>query len=451
MQTFFLVAVSIFAINFAALPALATFEDLGTLPGGDYFVSQALGVSGDGTVVVGSGSIVTIVPGIGVIVDEQAIRWEAGVLTSAKPLFTNHERSIAVAASYDGSVITGVVYRSSPWQGGFVWDAGSLTSLGDLPGGSTWSAGRSISDDGSVIAGSSVDGITDRAIRWDLGTMSNLGTGTGWSYAFGVSGDGVTTVGRQENEGAKRWDDLVMSDLASPPGDFGTVAWGISASGNVIVGRSRQSSGDVAVLWDQGVPALLGVLPGDLTSIAQDASGDGQVVVGDSRDSEGFRQAFIWDQGNGMRALLDVLIDQGENMTGWTLREAKSISDDGTVIVGMGVNPDGRSRGWVATIPEPTPTPTVTPTATPTPFCTPTDASCQNNADCCSNQCSGPGGNKVCQPGPTASPTTTPSATPTSTPTPSATPTPTPAPEPRALTALGSGIAMLALLYRRRR
>ena len=79
------------------------------------------------------------------------------------------------------------------------------------------------------------------------------------------------------------------------------------------------------------------------------------------------------------------------------------------------------------------PGPTPTPTATPTPFCSPAGASCTKNADCCSDQCSGPGGNKVCQPGPT----------------PTATPTPTP--EPSALTALGSGIAMLALLYRRRR
>jgi hypothetical protein len=36
------------------------------------------------------------------------------------------------------------------------------------------------------------------------------------------------------------------------------------------------------------------------------------------------------------------------------------------------------------------------------------------------------------------------------TPTPTATATPTPTPEPGALAALGSGIAMLALLYRRR-
>jgi hypothetical protein len=108
------------------------------------------------------------------------------------------------------------------------------------------------------------------------------------------------------------------------------------------------------------------------------------------------------------------------------------------------------------------PEPTATPTATPTPaICSPAGTSCQKNSDCCSNQCSGSGGNKVCQPAPTptASPTATPSATPTPTPTvavtptgtPSATPTPTPTPEPSASTALGPAIALLALLYRRRR
>ena len=79
-----------------------------------------------------------------------------------------------------------------------------------------------------------------------------------------------------------------------------------------------------------------------------------------------------------------------------------------------------------------TPTPTSTPTATPSPFCTSAGASCQNNSQCCSDQCSGPGGNKVCQLGatPTATPTPMPTATPTAMPTPTATPTFTPTATP---------------------
>jgi hypothetical protein len=44
------------SLGIAPSRAEAAFQGLGELPGGDYFVSQALGVSGDGSVVVGSGS-----------------------------------------------------------------------------------------------------------------------------------------------------------------------------------------------------------------------------------------------------------------------------------------------------------------------------------------------------------------------------------------------------------
>jgi hypothetical protein len=79
------------------------------------------------------------------------------------------------------------------------------------------------------------------------------------------------------------------------------------------------------------------------------------------------------------------------------------------------------------------------PEATPTPpICSPAGASCGNNGDCCSNLCSGPGGDKVCQPG------ATPSVTPT------ASPTPTPTPEPGVMLQLVSGAVGLAWLNKRR-
>ena len=55
-----------------------------------------------------------------------------------------------------------------------------------------------------------------------------------------------------------------------------------------------------------------------------------------------------------MRNLRDVLEDQfGLDLTGWTLDEAKSISADGLVIVGLGHNASGFDEGWIAIIPEP--------------------------------------------------------------------------------------------------
>jgi probable HAF family extracellular repeat protein len=98
----------------------------------------------------------------------------------------------------------------------------------------------------------------------------------------------------------------------------------------------------------------LGDLPGGLfRSEAEGVNGDGSIVVGFSLTGVG-AEAFIWDAGNGMRNLKTVLeTDFSLDLTGWTLANALDISDDGRVIVGHGINPDGNSEGWLVAIPEP--------------------------------------------------------------------------------------------------
>jgi uncharacterized membrane protein len=369
--TSFCAALLLSAVARAEPPGLYELGELAsTSPFFSHFTSQALGVSGDGRVVVGSGKLWLNVPDFPWIYDEEAFRSEDGAMTSMAPLITDHDRSIARAANHDGTLITGFLNRhgSSPdWDGGFVWDwlGGTATWLGDLPGGSTWSTGDAISDDGTVIAGHSVDAINSRAIRWDAGlppSMTALGTGFDYSFAYGVSGDGAKIVGFQlepspsPHEVARCWSGLAMIDLASPPGDFGTLAWGISADGSTIVGRSRQSSGVVATRWNGcstvASVELLGTAPGHLESEANDASVDGGTVVGWSRlDINQDQEAVIWDAQHGMQLLHDVLTnDYGFDLTGWTLLEAEAISDDGKVIVGTGINPDSLERGFKAVL-----------------------------------------------------------------------------------------------------
>jgi len=99
----------------------------------------------------------------------------------------------------------------------------------------------------------------------------------------------------------------------------------------------------------------LGELPGGISySNANDISTDGSTVVGFSYTADG-QEAFTWDQANGMRNLRDVLInDWGLNLAGWTLSEARGISDDGLIVVGCGINPSGYEEAWVVTLPDPT-------------------------------------------------------------------------------------------------
>lgn len=60
-------------------------------------------------------------------------------------------------------------------------------------------------------------------------------------------------------------------------------------------------------------------------------------------------EAFIWDAGNGMRKLDDVLVtDFGLDLTGWTLKAASGVSDDGLVVAGFGINPDGNTEAFIA-------------------------------------------------------------------------------------------------------
>ena len=137
-------------------------------------------------------------------------------------------------------------------------------------------------------------------------------------------------------------------------GYFNSHADGVSADGSVVVGFSRSDSGIEAFRWEDGVMTGLGDLEGGIfESWAWGVSADGSVVVGEGESDFG-DEAFIWDSINGMRNLKDVFVnDYALDLTGWTLLDARGISDDGLTFVGRGVNPSGNYEGWIATVPEP--------------------------------------------------------------------------------------------------
>lgn len=135
------------------------------------------------------------------------------------------------------------------------------------------------------------------------------------------------------------------------------VARGVSADGTAVVGQALVFDGSSktpvyhAFGWTAGAGAVdLGSLAFGAASAANDASADGRVIVGWSGEGGlAGRSATIWFPGDRLpRLLSDVLRDEGAYLGAWTLTEATAVSDDGRVVVGTGIDPEGVPGGWVA-------------------------------------------------------------------------------------------------------
>lgn len=176
---------------------------LGGLPG-EEIQSLAFGASADGSVVVGE-TFLTFSPELAGSV---AFRWtQAGGMVNLGQLPGGTDGSFALGVSADGSVVVGHSSTGSDTGEAFRWTQGSgMVGLGNLPG-ENYSYAYAASADGSVIVGQGEAG----AFIWDAshGTRSlrdvlvdddGLDL-TGWSVdaAYGVSADGRTIVGAGTN------------------------------------------------------------------------------------------------------------------------------------------------------------------------------------------------------------------------------------------------------------
>ncbi len=159
------------------------------------------------------------------------------------------------------------------------------------------------------------------------------------SLAYGVSADGTTVVGRSASaagNGSFRWTSGtgIQSIGDIPGGQFSSVAYDVSGDGAVVVGQGNNAFfQNVAMLWTAGGGATsLGVLAGATNSQANGISADGTRVVGQT--GGGLNEAFVWDSTNGMVGLGD--------LPGGTVNSAAlSISDDGSTIVGRSNSASG--------------------------------------------------------------------------------------------------------------
>lgn len=354
------------------------------------------GVSADGQVVVGAIDSDVVFRGDSVFSGEsylyaEPFRWteQEGMIRLGHPFdedrvielsnwldLNDHLYSEATAVSADGSSVAGwggasfEYWDFQDWESGnpneyelvethhlfftSLWPAGTPLSPPTEPG--DWGDGMFVTDisaNGSRITGSH----GRRALLWsrhDSGGIAEwraqeLGSlaPSDHSSAHAISADGEVVVG---TSGARPFRWTPAAGMEALESEWGWAeASGVSADGRVMVGQRRSSPFYEAVYWnaDGRVHQLPDLPDGDSTSSASDASGDGKLVVGRGTSDSG-PEAVLWDENRAVRSIREILEEGGVDLTGWTLTNAVAISDDGTVVVGNGRNPDGIEQGWIA-------------------------------------------------------------------------------------------------------
>jgi uncharacterized membrane protein len=272
------------------------------------------------------------------------------------------------AMSGDGSVLVGNLIHTSQGIFAYQWTENTGTVL--IGKGEAWGVSR----DGSTVVGSRLfyDGPPPTRLpgfRWTAATgFANLSPPSEYPWHLvptAVSADGSVVVGGSAAlEPSVVWKALRWTDSSVPEVLTDGLATAITPDGRVVIGLTNPNSfgpwsgrGE-AFRWTRETGAVtLGVLPGTSFSDAQDVSADGQRIVGRSWNynatSVRTLRSFLWDPIHGMRDLKTVLETDyglGAELAGWQLEHAIGISDDGTTIVGSGVNPSGDHDSWVARI-----------------------------------------------------------------------------------------------------
>jgi uncharacterized membrane protein len=330
---------------------------------------QATGVSADGKVIIGS---LQAEP-------RNAVRWTKE--TGVTGLHAFPPRGMALGVSGDGSVIVGYeagvdLNGSTAIGRAFRWTAASgLVMLPYLPYGSRSCSATAVSKNGLVAVGYgngpdpwpySVGSRPSRAIRWDItGPAQDLGDLDGnpntftHSYATACSFGGQIIYGYAQGSGISggypgfQWFAAGSSivNLGLPSGFSSLQVRCCDDSGNMFAGNIAGASSGGAPVACYGTAfvqtRILGDLPGgQYFSDVKAMSGDGLFVGGFGHvahlDSRFLRQAFVWSPIYEMENLNLLLFSLGMPQFVGTipqllLTEVVGISDSTDVIVCNGL------------------------------------------------------------------------------------------------------------------
>lgn len=348
-RNFALVALAALTLT-AARPAVAQsrygITDLGTLPGTLYSWGWQQTINDEGVVACYSNNILDP----NAFATDVSFLWYRGN-TLPLPGLPGAVDTIAFGINNTGQVV-GRCTLSVGANHAVLWDDGAVFQLPELPGDDK-SAALLIDDDCRAV-GYSANSITGArsAVSWYRGEVSKLpslpGQG-GYDEALGINGAGRaigysgTEAGYGVSEHIALWDDRGLHDLGQLGGGWGD-GYAINNRGQA-TGISAIASGQPdAFLWDNGLLKDLGTYPGDMGSIGLSINDRGQVVGASFTDfnTDIDTRAVLWEG-----CKLVNLQDSISADSGWTLIAAVGINNRGQ-IAGYGIH-NGLYRDFLMT------------------------------------------------------------------------------------------------------
>lgn len=305
--------------------------------------SEARGVSGDGSVVVGW----TMTAGS----QRRAFRWTRDEgLQDLGSLGGN--LSEAYAVSRNGRVVVGI---STTAQGGFSQPFRWSAETGMQPLGTLYGQARGVSGDGSIILANLAVSSLLVAHRWtEQGGYERLvgfPTSALDTVATSITPDGVAIAGYYRDTTNRfrpfLWRNGTVETLPTP---ISGVAFGITDDGTIVVGRVEIGSPTDSrpARWRNN---QLEILNNSVRGVALATNRDGTLIVGSYATPQGER-AFLWSEQAGW---IDLNQRYASLLGDAILLSATGITPDGRFIVGYGLNPEtGITEGFmIDTIPEP--------------------------------------------------------------------------------------------------
>jgi probable HAF family extracellular repeat protein len=246
--------------------------------------------------------------------------------------------SNGAGVSADGSTLTGESYLDAHYPTEAIIWTRETGVVSITPGRHADAGWGGINGTGTVVTGGFIGNQTHWAFRWTAETgavsLGDLDGGEFRSVATGVSARGDIVVGAgasaDTNWEAFRWTaETGMVGLGDLPGGrVASAAEAVSADGRVIVGGGSVEGGGVAFRWtaETGMVSLGDLPGGSLSATATDVSADGSVVIGNGSMDDG-RRAFRWTAEDGMVPLEKIHPDQ-------RFSRAYATSWDGSIILG---------------------------------------------------------------------------------------------------------------------